>query len=111
MTYVEPDHADVPTIWPRTTSVRPEYVTDPDGREFVRFLTGWEETGRTREHPVRPPECDAAVTRDGELGPCGKPAVAWTSSTTDDVGPIPPWPVCAWHANRLGALPLPGPRA
>lgn len=52
--------------------------------------------------------CDSATTRQGELEPCGKPAVTWMDPEPwrDEYGDVSPWPVCAYHAHMGTALPL-----
>ena len=49
------------------------------------------------------PSCEATVTRAGIVQPCCKPAAGLALVPDDDFGP---WPACAWHLNRWGAVPL-----
>lgn len=63
-------------------------------------------TNGARRFPLT---CDAAVTRKGELEPCGKPAVTWGDPAVfadSGWGGMRPWPICAYHAHMGKALPL-----
>jgi hypothetical protein len=46
-----------------------------------------------------PETCTNEASRDGELEPCGKPAVAAAWDEEND-----PYPVCKYHAHRAREL-------
>lgn len=55
-----------------------------------------------------PDQCCAAVTRNGELEPCDKVAVAVCGYDACDDGEDDPhwWPVCAYHTRKGRMVPL-----
>ena len=58
-----------------------------------------------RKYPDR---CCAAVTRNGELEPCDKVAVAVCAVDTRDDGEDDPhwWPACVYHTRKGRMVPL-----